>query len=446
MAKLNLFCSVFVFLLTTVGFSQTGPGGVGTNDGTSPLKIWYNTTNGVVTTGTTVDSLKNLAGVPVFDIGESGAQRPTLATSSINGYDEVSFSGSNRLRTGLTLTPANFIVNQASSFLVTKADNTSQRSTIYTTDPLTGAARFSNHIPWSGTVYYDIGNCCGANTRIQVGGLAGLNNYSFWSYDAHPGTGKQLYRNGTLLQSRPNTTNYSGHASQRFNLGGNISGAQGFRGDITELIIFNERVNQAQRLIIENYLAAKYGLNSTTNDIYDEDDMVNGNFDHDVAGIGRIDAANLHNDAQGTGIIRISGATDMGDNEFLLWGHNNGTLSLDNSIDVPDTISERLDRLWKVSEASTIGGSVDVGGIDIQVNMTGVTGFSPSRPPQLLVDQDNNGSFANELAVATAIPLGNNLYRFNGITALADNLSFTFAQGIQTVITNRRITYDVNKD
>ncbi len=437
--------SVGCFLSLSFGFSQTGPGGVGTNDGSSSLKIWYNSSSGVVTTGTTIDSLRNLAGVAELDVGEVGGQRPTLVANAVNGYDEISFSGSNRLRTGLTLTPANFITNEASSFLVTRADNLTQRSCVYTTDPLVGSTRFTNHIPWNRTVYYDIGTCCGSNARIQVGGLSGLLNYSYWSYDAHPSTGKQLYRNGALLQSRANTTTYTSYASQRFNVGGNTSGTQGYSGDVTELIVFNQRVNSAQRIIVENYLSAKFGLFSTSNDVYDEDDAANGDFDHDVAGIGRVDASNFHDDARGTGTIRISGPTDLDDNEFLLWGHNNSTLTITATTNIPVGISRaRMDRMWRVSEVDLSGTSVDVGTIRMTIDMTGVTGFTTSDVLQLLIDTDNDGSFADETPIQNAVALGSNVYQFNSLVALTNNARFTFAVGtINTVITNRKITYRV---
>src|SRR5690606_5553693 len=169
------------------------------------------------------------------------------------------FNGSNRLVTAIgAMTTTNFVTNQASSFVVTRADNTTQTSCVYTTDPLVQTTRFSNHIPWSGTVYYDIGTCC--DDRIQVGGLTGLDNYSVWSYDAiNTGTGKQLYRNGTLVQNMGVAAlTYNSHATQRFNLGGNTTGSAGFQGDIAEVIIFREKINTAQRHIIQNYLAAKY--------------------------------------------------------------------------------------------------------------------------------------------------------------------------------------------
>lgn len=423
--------------------SQTGPGGVGTTDGTSSLKIWYNTTNGgVSTTGTSIDGITNSAGIPALDLTETGGQRPTLVANSVNGVDAISFSGSNRLQTGLTLTTSNFIVNQASSFVVNAADNTSQRSCVYTTSPLVGGSRFTNHIPWNNTVYFDIGVCCSANARIQVGGLSGLTSYSYWSYDADPSTGKQLYRNGTLLQSRANTTSVTNHASYRFNLGGNTSGTAGYVGDLTEVIIFNAKVNTAQRIIIENYLAAKYGLTGSANDLYNEDNVVNGDYDFEVAGIGRIDASNIHNDSQGTGIVRILNPTGLGNNEFLFWGHDNGELAFTNITDVPSGVRTRLNRVWRVSEINTSGSGINVGAIDMRFDLTGL-GTISLQDLKLVIDTDNDGSFNDETAITGAVSLGSNIYEFSGVTAITNNRRFTICHAPHTVITNRQRTYRV---
>lgn len=411
-------------LLPFLGFAQTGPGGVGTTDGTSTLKIWIRTDNGVTTTGTSIDAITNSAGVSELDMSETGTQRPTLVAGAVNGYDEISFSGSNRIRTGLTLTTSNFVVNQATSFTVCRADVLAQNTCVYTTDPLVGSTRFSNHIPWSSTVYYDIGTCCGTSARIQVGSLASLTNYSVWSYDANPTSGKQLYRNGTLLQNRANTTSYTNHATHRFNIGGNTSGTGGYRGDVTEVIVFTTKVNSAQRIIIENYLAAKFGIASTGNNVYNEDDPAAGNYDHDVAGIGRVDASNLHNNARGTGVVQISNPSGLGNNEFYIWGHDNGDLEANNFTDIPGDVAARLARVWRGSESNTAGGSVDVGSVDISWDLNGL-GTIVASDLRLLIDTDNDGLFSDETGITGASDDGGGIYSFSGVTGLEDNLRFT---------------------
>ncbi|XCF07005.1 T9SS type A sorting domain-containing protein [Tamlana crocina] len=410
----KLFSIVFTFACFYKTYSQTGPGGVGTNNGSSNLIIWYRPDNGISTSGNSVDGWENSAGISDFDISETGAQRPTLVTNALNGYDEVSFNGSNRLRTGLTLTTSNFITNQASSFIVTRADNTTQQSSVYTTDPLVGSTRFSCHIPWNGTVYYDIGTCCSTDARIQVGGLSNLTSYSIWAYDAHPTTGKQLYRDQSLLQSRANTSTYSSHATQRFNLGANTSGSNGFSGDATELVIFKEKVNTAQRIIINNYLSAKYNTSLTSEDYYNEDNPGNGNFDHHVAGIGQASDGSNHTDSQGTGIVRMSNPSDLDNDEYLFWGEETLNPTYNFSTNSSD-YTEQLNSIWRVSRRGDIGTvtlSFDISTIDL-------TGFNGCSPLQLVIDNNYDFSSPNEVydlavsgttATATGVSFNSNHY------------------------------------
>lgn len=345
-----------ILLISFEGLTQTGPGGVGTNNGTSDLIIWYRSDNGISTTGTLVNSWANSAGISAFDISETGSSRPTLVGNTINNYDEISFSGGTRLRTGLTLTTSNFIIDQASSFIVTKADNTSQRTSAYSTDGLTGN-RFQAHIPWANVVYFDIGNCCGSTSRLQVGSLSDLTSYSIFTYDANPSSGKQLYRNGTLLQNRAGSSTYSSHSTHRFTIG-----AFNFAGDITELVIYRTTRNEAERVIVDNYLAAKFNQPLNSNDFYTQDDNGSGNFDHKVAGIGQASNGTNHTDSKGTGIVNIKSPTNLNDNEFLFWGENMIDSNYDFSKITIGKVKYRLNTSWRVSETG------DVGNVNFSVN------------------------------------------------------------------------------
>lgn len=408
MSILSKILGVLALITPILSYAQTGPGGVGTNDGTSTLKIWIRTDFGVSVTGSSINSISNAAGISALDISETSGQRPTLVTSAVNGYDEISYSGSNRLRTGLNLTTSNFVTNQASSFTVCRADNTSQNSCVYTTDPLVGNTRFSNHIPWGSTVYYDIGTCCATSARLQVGGLSNLTSYSIWAYDASSTTGKQLYRNGSLLQSRGSVSTYNSHASHRFNIGGNTSGTAGFVGDVTEVIIFTTKLNTAQRIIIQNYLSAKFDISLSSNNVYNQDDVANGNYDHDVAGIGREDASNLHDDAQGSGIIRILNPSSLDNSEYLMWGHNNAALNSFGVNDLPSGIQARLARDWSASETG------EVGTLTVRVDLSDVSGPITTSDLRLLVDDDGVYS-PNASVFGPPTSLGSGVYEWTGI-------------------------------
>ena len=413
-SKLILFFSLTIL---SCGLCQTGPGGVGTNDGTSSLKIWYRPEFGISTSGVNVDSWANSAGVAAHDLTSSGTNRPQLVSGAVNGSDELDFDGNDYLEITGALSTTNFVTDQASSFVVTERSATTS-SWVYATSPHT-SNRFSCHISWSnGAVYFDIGTCCGNAARIQVNSLTGLNSYSYWSYDALSSTGKQLYRNGALLQNRSNSSTYSSHASHSFRIG------EIFNGNITEVIIYRQKVNTAQRFIIENYLSAKYNITPAGNDIYDEDDAANGNYDFDVAGIGRVDASNLHDDAQGTGIVRMLNPGNLGDNEYLIWGHDNGGLEATEIADVPGTMQARFDRVWRVSEVDASGSAVNVGSVDMRWDLTGLGSITTS-DLRLLIDTDNDGIFSDETPISGATSLGGNVYEFTAVSGLTDNLRFT---------------------
>ncbi|MEJ0029882.1 MAG: T9SS type A sorting domain-containing protein [Bacteroidota bacterium] len=423
---INQVCSTFVIKCTGTGCAgtfptaggtivitgSTGPGGVGSNAGDSQLILWFRVDNGINLTGSNIDSWTNSAGVAALDVSETLTQRPTLVASALNGFSEVSFGGSNRLRTGLTLTTSNFINDQASSFVVNRAGNTTQTSIVYGTDPLDGN-RFSTHIPWGGTVYFDIGQCCGNDARLDLAGLTGLTSYSIWSYEALSSTGKTFYRNGTSQLSRALTSTFINHANYRFNLGGNTSGADGFVGGMTEVIIFNNKINLAERMIIENYLSAKYAVILSANDVYTQDNSGNGNFDFDVAGIGRASDGSYHRDSQGTGVVRIWNPQDLDNSEFLMFGHNGATLTTTtNTAGTVDgtIIKERLTRIWRVSES---GG--DVGSFLLSFDTDQFSGNFVGSNLRLLIDRDGDGFQDNDVAPVSG-SFSNNKIIFTNVT------------------------------
>lgn len=397
-----------------------GPGGVGSIDGTSDLKIWYRTDQGMSITNGEITGWTNSAGVPAHDLVQTaGTSRPAVVSNALNGHSEVSFtSNSHYLKTAIgTLTDSNFVIDEASTFVVNKADQTNQASCLYTTDPLVGNSRFTNHIPWGGKVYYDIGTCCSQNARIQINNVTGVTNYNIWTYDAKPSTGKQLYQNGNLLQTRPNTSTYHSHATQRFRIGRN------YKGDVTEVIVFRKKINTTQRYIVDNYLSAKYDISLNQHDLYAHDNG-NGIFDHDMAGIGRVSSSDEHEDAQGTGIVRILNAEDMDDNEFLLWAHENSSSDITSTQDIPSGIDYRMERVWKVSEVDDNGNAVDVGDIDMVFDLSGL-GSIDTNDLRLLIDTDMDGNFNDETGIAGATTPGADLYSFEAVSGLENNMSFT---------------------
>ncbi len=277
----------------------------------------------------------------------------------------------------------------------------------------------------------------GAGTRVWGRGVQSNNTQSNISQVTTLSTNtyyiiNNMYRSNRIDQyvnhtAAGNNTTHDGTLRSWTDVAIGSQGNEHWNGDIAEIIMFNIEVNSAQRIIIDNYLSAKYGLTLSSNDTYNQDNPAQGNYDYEVAGIGRVDASNIHNDAQGTGIVRILNPTGLGNNEFLMWGHNNGIQQATNTIDVPAGVQARFDRVWRVSERNAAGASaVNVGNIDMTWDLNGLGAVTAS-DLRLLIDVNNNGNFNDDTPIAGASDLGGGIYGFNGISGIADNLRFTLA-------------------
>jgi hypothetical protein len=203
-----------------------------------------------------------------------------------------------------------------------------------------------------------------------------------------------------------------------------------WNGNIAEVIFYNIALNTARRIIIDNYIAAKYGLTLAVNDVYRQDNPGNGNFDFEVAGIGRVNATNIHNIAQGSGLVRILNPSGLDDNEFLMWGHNNATAEALENVDVPTGVEARFDRVWRFSELSATGTAVDVGNISIRFDLNNLGSITTS-DLRLLIDQDNDGVFSDETPIGDAVSLVGGIYEFQNVPAGSggsrNNKRFTIA-------------------
>ncbi len=161
-----------------------------------------------------------------------------------------------------------------------------------------------------------------------------------------------------------------------------------FKGKMMEFISYSSKLNDAQRLILDHYLAAKYGVN-IANDQY----AYQGSYSHEVAGIWMASDGTSHVDAKGTAILRINGPSALSTNEGIIWGHNGASLSGTNSsdVDTDEGIESRLDRTWMFSVNGTPG----------TVNLTfDVTAFPVTDPTTLRLIVDRNGDNFQTIEVA----------------------------------------------
>jgi|JI10StandDraft_1071094.scaffolds.fasta_scaffold00308_44 hypothetical protein len=385
-------CTGFPVVGTTVVVTGvTGPGGVGATSGTSQLVLWLDANRVTAANGATVTSWNDVSGYGNNFTAGTGA---VFNTNSVNGYPAFSFNGTSRYFQRpftASLTPAQFTLfaaNNVTSSGLYKAVFSNRddpagldtRGFILYSEPTT-----NNWQHWTGVSGAGFANL---NSALSTAGSWATQSIEYIA----GANGKKISINNTLASQAtatlfPNTT-------QPIRVGAGFNEGPPdyfFNGLIGELFLYSAVVNDAQKIIINNYLAAKYAFTLSSNDLYTMDNVGNGNFDHQVAGIGQASNGSRHIDAQGTGQVRMRNPSGLANNEFLMWGHNNLAMAGGNTSVDGVVIRERLQRIWRVSEAG------DVGNVSISVDLAGTLGSALGSNLRLLIDRDGDGFTDNDV-------------------------------------------------
>lgn len=407
-------------LITT---AQTGPGGCGTS---ANNVLWLNGNKGISLSGTTVTQWSDQSGNNNHAIPNAATNQPTYVTGIANGNASLDFDGTDdELRVAHH---ASISLTQWHIFLVVRPDVQKNYNAWFVKGD-DGSENYELLSYNDGNIHMPV--WWTSSTRTFPNGPAGLVNtttFEIIEYTYSSPVGRDLWKNHSAapVYTDNESTTPSNNTLPLY-IGNERSTAGRFvNGNIAEAIMYNAAINSAQKIIVNNYLSAKYNRTLGVTDIYVQDDAGNGNYDYDVLGIGRVDASNMQTDSRGSGIVRILNASNLNDNEFFICGHNNGVLGTWGSTDIPSGIQGRWFRSWRVSEVNASGAAVDVGSIDIRFDLTGLGPVTVSQL-RLLVDTDNDGIFADETPISGATSLGGNIYQFAGVSAIANNMRFTLA-------------------
>ncbi len=368
-----------------------GPGGVGD---ASNNQLWLRAEDLSLSNGASVSSWTDFSGNSLT-ASSSGvaAEEPTFNTNSVNGFPSISFDGSDDfLNLGdvaaLNFEPGtdswsffivyNVPVGEQGTFFSKATGATRQYQ--YTMDDNAGTSRFTSFIGGDA----DVGSITATNAWFVSSSTNNDTQKDSWTNE-----GVNFAAQGVGTDTEPTTDVLIG---ARRDSGPTTGTGFLLEGNIAEIAIFDTEVNTAQRIITTNYLAAKYDISLTANDVYDMDDAVNGDYDYEVAGIGQAVDGTNHTDARGSGVVRIWDPSDLGNGEFIMWGHDNTDISSKDAVDVDGAlIEERLSRIWRLTETG------DLGTVSISFDFSAV-GNSLGSNLRLLIDRDGDGFADNDVA------------------------------------------------
>jgi hypothetical protein len=380
--RMRLFWGLLILAascIPIVSLAQTGPGGVGSS---TSVASWLDATSIGQSNGSLVQSWPDKSGNGNNAVKNVTSAQPTYRTNQLNSNPVVDFLGDDMM----SISTVSELDNQddVSFISVVSTDNLSKAQSILSTNYSGG----SSFIYKWGQLFRQSTN--EDRVRNDAGSMSILQGALTTGYHIRTGVvnGSTTndfngYLDGSSLTS-VTLASFSANTHQKTQLGRNVHNANWFLdGQLAEVIIFSTALSTTERRLIDNYLAAKYGL-TISNDKY----SFQGTHPNEVAGIGQESSTDNHTSSQGTSIVLIEGASDLDDGEYLIWGHNGGAFaSQSTELPVALTGGARLTREWVADET---GG--DLGTIDITFDMSLSLGPDPT---QYRLITDANGTFGD---------------------------------------------------
>lgn len=439
--------------------STCGPGGITTN-----LTLWLKADQGTkngggnVTNGD-IDEWENSIGNVGLTQINTGDQNPLKVEAGVNYNPYIEFNG----------TDEDLILdNVDADVLFSDQDNTAFYAfNMVVTGATAGVVVGGWESDVTGRVaYYEKSGSTLRNDFVGGANMVGATNIAdrfVIATTLSDVSNRTLYINGNQDDQEAAATFTAASNTGDFALGsrpGNSNYATSHGG---EMIIYDNDLTALEIKRVETYLAIKYGITLTNDNDNDAtagetisglvtegdyvasdgstiiwDYSVNTTYHNDVAGIGRDDASCFSqkqsqsinsDDILSIGLTEVAASnlananTFADDKDFLVWGNDNGATAeaSKNIVDVPNSVSERMTRVWKVDDTGTVGET------ELQFDLTGL-GYSVADATAFSLLVGGTATMATA-TVITGGTLNGNILSFTGVD-LTDGQFFTIGTGI----------------
>lgn len=399
--------------LPLLATAQWGPGGVGNTNGTTQnslrvqpaMRGWYRADNGPTVSGTKVTSWADRSGRNITVSQSDESLQPTLITNAVNSRPVVRFSGvSNAMLSGNVVATGTVASSAMTIFAV--ARNSATSSSVAGLISYNGyQGMICSYTTGTGTQYIVDGNGANASSSANT---SNITSSSFRLLSGIYGTTtntnlSRIFMDGNLEDYQNGGGFPALSAYSQVQIGGRTWGgypARIFSGDIAELIVYDTQLDSAQRIIVENYLAAKYGTTlARSRFAYAPGSR------YDVAGIGQAFNGSKH-DSASSSILTLAAPKSMANNRYMLYGHDNGALTLGTTETPNNDVNfvRRIGREWRFNKT---GG--DVGTTKLYVDFSSLNASIPAGFTRgIFIDAD--GDFRSGASFVDLLPSSANVY------------------------------------
>ncbi|MFN8438998.1 MAG: gliding motility-associated C-terminal domain-containing protein [Cytophagales bacterium] len=447
---------VYIFSMvisSTFVWGQQGPAGVGNNDGVSALRLWLDADQGLFADTLALQKCTNKTKVKLWkDL--SGSQNHVYATSDSSApfwFSNADIANAN----GAVRFYKNLDSNNLRNFLVSKKFDKTNDISIYCVFHPTTKADGNNVTPASATTfspdmwYYGCGivdcpnpgfsndislSMCDTSIVAGVGDSTKKEDYciksplkiaqtQFASIEKNAWSGTLvLSRNGLQKNAYQVGTQPVNDATNYF-IGANSNVyykglSPFFDGSISQVLIYNKILNAAEKIVLENYISAKYNIQIDQKDIFKYDLTTLGDFDNELVGVGKATDGSKHLSAKGEGILHLFGNENYDFNEFVLLAHNKGNTDF-SELNYSNGIDKLLNRQW-IFDATK-----DTSLINLDVNISGLN--KSSDQIVLVFDMNKNGDYSDEIlnnGIVYPLKNSNNILSYRDLKVFS-GLKFT---------------------
>ncbi|WMN07161.1 T9SS type A sorting domain-containing protein [Marivirga arenosa] len=424
MKKFYLLAIIFICSITSNIFGQSGPAGIGNADGSNgqPETIyWLEAGDLGLNNNDPVSNWNDKSGNS-NNLSQSGTSRPTFKNASDANYDfsAVSFDGTD----DFLPFDGNLLVGTDYTILLVGTRKSNGREVIMggsvgaTNQNLhpyfnTGALH-SHHWGNDHNAGYTGGDGSTANATTPNFGIFGFR------LNSSLGTAQRaLYQNGRLIGTRNNNAQLSAFvdaAIGRFEAVGEFSDIE-----IAELIIYSDALNEAQQVLVQNYLSSKYDITLDDNEFYAGDTPANGNYDFNVIGIGQQSGDQILTNSNSGFYLTGDGTLDA-NGEFVMFGDDNSANAVSTS-NLGATVQERWAKTWYLDKTGTLNATI---GFNISEGIPGGL-FPAGDVDNYVLLRENAGTF--DIVPIAAVDKSLNAGRIEFIVSDADLLDGIYTLG-----------------
>jgi len=348
-----------VLLSPIVALGQTGPAGVGNPTGASgqPENIyWLDASDLGLSNNDPVGSWSDKSGNG-NDLSQTGVQRPDFKNESDANYDFpavsfdgvedfIPFNGNLLVGTDYTILLVGARTSTGGQMIMGGSVGTANQNLhpYFNTNALHSHQWGNDH-----NVAYTGGDGSVVNATTPNFGIFGFRLNSSLATAQ-----RAMYQNGELIDTRNNNAQLSAFVDAT--LGYRAAGNEYGDIKIAEMIIYADALNEAQQVIVQNYLASKYNITLDDNEFYAGDTPANGDYDFNVRGIGQI-AGDQILENNNAGFYINTGASLDANGEFLMFGDDN-TTNAASTANLGASVQERWAKTWFVDKTGALDATI----------------------------------------------------------------------------------------